>query len=57
MTFKFEKLNIWQKAMDFGEEIFLLSKNFPKTEIYNLNIKSWRFNSFKYLGGFNFTIK
>ncbi len=36
-SFKFEKLIVWQRAMDFGEEIFLLSKKFPKEEIYNLN--------------------
>ncbi|WP_313100933.1 four helix bundle protein [Epilithonimonas sp.] len=26
MSFKFEKLIIWQKSMDFGEKIFLISK-------------------------------
>lgn len=36
MKFKFEKLIIWQKAMEFGESIFQLSKKFPKEEIYNL---------------------
>lgn len=36
MSFKFEKLLIWQKAMNFAEEIFLSSKNFPKDETYNL---------------------
>ncbi len=39
MKFKFEKLIIWQKAMDYGEDIFLVSKNFPKDEIYNLSTK------------------
>lgn len=34
--FKFEKLQIWQKAMDFGEDIFSVSKVFHKDEIYNL---------------------
>lgn len=34
--FKFEKLIIWQKAMDFGEEIDVLSKNFPENEVFNL---------------------
>jgi hypothetical protein len=29
MQFKFEKLIIWQKAMDFGESIFRLSYKFP----------------------------
>jgi four helix bundle protein len=34
--FKFENLIIWQQAMDYGENIYLLSYNFPKEEIYNL---------------------
>ena len=34
--FKFEKLIIWQKAMDYGEEIHQLASRFPKTELYNL---------------------
>lgn len=37
MSFKFEKLIIWQKAMDFGEDIFEISKKFPKLELYNLS--------------------
>ena len=37
MKFKFEKLIIWQKAMDFGEDIFQLSGKFPKEELYNLS--------------------
>jgi len=37
MSFKFEKLIIWQKAVDFGEEINLLAESFPKREIYNLS--------------------
>ncbi|WP_143959828.1 four helix bundle protein [Litoribacter populi] len=36
MKFKFEKLQIWQKAMGFGEEIFRLSDSFPKAELFNL---------------------
>lgn len=36
MQFKFEKLIVWQKAMDYGEAIYLLSGKFPKEEIYNL---------------------
>lgn len=36
MSFKFENLLIWQKAMDFGEEIHFHSKSFPKDETYNL---------------------
>lgn len=35
--FKFEKLIIWQKAMDFGEDIDALVKNFPTNELYNLS--------------------
>lgn len=37
MSFKFEKLQIWQKAMSFGEDIYKLSLQFPKIEIYNLS--------------------
>lgn len=37
MSFKFEKLIIWQKAMDFGEEINKIANEFPKKEMYNLS--------------------
>lgn len=37
MSFKFEKLIIWQKAMDFGEEIHELTATFSKDVIYNLS--------------------
>jgi len=37
MSFKFESLIIWQKAMRIGEEINTLSYHFPQKEIYNLN--------------------
>lgn len=36
MSFKFEKLIIWQDSMSFGERIFFVSERFPKNEIYNL---------------------
>ncbi|MDR6923882.1 MULTISPECIES: four helix bundle protein [Chryseobacterium] len=36
MSFKFEKLVIWQKSMNFAEQIFSLTLNFPKDEIFNL---------------------
>jgi len=36
MKFKFENLIIWQQAMEFGENIFRLSKQFPKEEPHNL---------------------
>ena len=35
--FKFEKLLIWQKAMDLGEVVNILIDNFPKKEYYNLS--------------------
>ncbi len=37
IKFKFEDLIIWQKAMDFGEEMNDLSYNFPDPERYNLS--------------------
>lgn len=37
MSFKFEKLIIWQNAMDFAEVINLMTEQFPKKELYNLS--------------------
>lgn len=37
MSFKFERLNIWKIAMDFGEEINELSESFPDKEKFNLS--------------------
>lgn len=37
MSFKFEKLIIWQQAMDFGEDINTMTSKFPQKEIYNLS--------------------
>lgn len=34
--FKFEKLVVWQKSMDYGELIYDTSKSFPKDEMFNL---------------------
>ena len=34
--FKFEKLIIWQEAMDFGEAIHTISMQFPDKEKFNL---------------------
>lgn len=36
MSFKFEKLIIWQDSMDFAETVFKITLSFPKEEIYNL---------------------
>ncbi|WP_295675706.1 four helix bundle protein [uncultured Mucilaginibacter sp.] len=36
MAFRFEDLQVWQKAMDLGEQINQLTKKFPKDEIYIL---------------------
>jgi len=42
MRFKFEKLIIWQKAMDFGEDINTMTDSFPKKELYNLSSQIMR---------------
>jgi four helix bundle protein len=36
MAFKFEKLVVWQRAVDLSETVSQLSKNFPKDEAYVL---------------------
>ncbi len=33
MAFRFEDLQVWQKAMDLGEQINQLTKVFPKDEL------------------------
>ena len=42
MKFKFEKLIIWQRAMDYGENICQLTNKFPKKEIFNLTSQIMR---------------
>ena len=37
MPFKFEKLIVWQKALDLSEAINRLTKQFPKEELYILS--------------------
>ncbi len=36
MAFKFEKLLVWQKAVDLSELVDQVSKKFPKEELYIL---------------------
>ncbi|MFD0939579.1 four helix bundle protein [Pedobacter boryungensis] len=36
MAFKFEKLKVWQKALDLTDEIDKLTKTFPKEELFIL---------------------
>jgi len=36
MKFKFEKLRVWQQAIDFAHEIHLMTRSFPKEELFIL---------------------
>ena len=36
MPFKFEKLKVWQSSLEIAEKIDLLTKNFPKDELFIL---------------------
>ena len=36
MPFKFEKLEIWKLAIDLANEIHILTRNFPKEEMFSL---------------------
>ena len=42
MSFKFEKLAIWNKAMILGEEMNLLAEKLPKQERFNLSSQTRR---------------
>ncbi len=37
MAFKFEKLNVWHKALDLSVEVGELASSFPSFELYNLS--------------------
>ncbi len=37
MAFKFEKLKVWQKALDLSATVHLLTRKFPKEEWYVLS--------------------
>lgn len=34
--YRFEKLKVWEKAMEFCELVYEKSRNFPKEEMYGL---------------------
>lgn len=36
MAFKFENLRVWQAAIEFTDDVYLLSAKFPKDEMYGL---------------------
>ena len=36
VTFNFEKLKVYQKSLDFIDEVYVLTRDFPKEELYNL---------------------
>lgn len=36
MPFKFEKLEIWKLAIEFADEVHLLTRAFPKEEMFSL---------------------
>lgn len=36
MIKSYKELIVWQKAMDLAEEVYLISKKFPKEELYSL---------------------
>jgi len=42
MAFRFEDLQVWQKAMDLDEQISQLTKTFPKEEINILTSQTKR---------------
>src|SRR3954462_13729524 len=37
MAFRFEELKVWQKALEFSNEIDLINKKFPREELYSLS--------------------
>jgi four helix bundle protein len=35
-VYRFEKLVVWQKAMAFSKTVYIITKGFPKDEVYGL---------------------
>jgi four helix bundle protein len=42
MLFKFEKIIVWQLAMEMGENINTITQRFPKREQFNLSSQAMR---------------
>jgi four helix bundle protein len=42
MAFKFEKLQVWQKAMDLADALDTIARNFPSYEQFNISIQMRR---------------
>ncbi|MDB4447968.1 four helix bundle protein [Roseivirga sp.] len=42
MSFKFEQLKVWQRAMDLGEEVNSMALTFPERERFNLSSQMLR---------------
>jgi len=39
MAFRFEDLNVWQKALQLSNEIDLIARAFPKIELFSLSVQ------------------
>lgn len=37
MSFNFEKLNVWKMAVEFADEVHIMTKTFPKEEMFSLS--------------------
>ncbi|MGY3053633.1 four helix bundle protein [Pedobacter sp. UYEF25] len=42
MAFKFEKLKVWQKALDLADEVDKMTRTFPREEVYVLTSQAKR---------------
>ena len=42
MPFKFEKLIVWQEAIQLGEDLHAITRKFPKDELFNLTSQTMR---------------
>ena len=37
MAFKFENLNVWKASIDFTDDVYSLTRKFPKDELFGLS--------------------
>jgi len=44
-AFRFERLDIWKRSVDFADDVYNLTKCFPKSELFGLTSKLRRSSS------------
>lgn len=44
-VFRFERLGIWQKSVDFADDVYSITKSFPRSELFGMTSQLRRSSS------------